>query len=154
MAERSHGKKYTPWKIGDKVWLSGKNLITPLPSRKLVPKRHGPFTITAVLSPITFTLDLPKQWRVHPTFHASELSSYHETDIHGPNFHDPPPDLINNEEEYEVEAILSHKGTDKRCRYLISWKGYSTASNEWVPEGNLENAGKLLQTYKKKNKLA
>jgi hypothetical protein len=46
-------------------------------------------------------------------FHASELSSYHETDIHGPNFHNPLPDLINNKEEYEVEAILSHKGTDK-----------------------------------------
>jgi hypothetical protein len=38
MAERTHGKKYTPWKIGDKVWLSGKNLITPLPSKKLAPK--------------------------------------------------------------------------------------------------------------------
>jgi hypothetical protein len=38
MAQRTHGKKYTPWKIGDKVWLSGKNLITPLPSKKLVPK--------------------------------------------------------------------------------------------------------------------
>jgi hypothetical protein len=28
MAERSHGVKYTPWKVGDKVWLSAKNLKT------------------------------------------------------------------------------------------------------------------------------
>ena len=31
-------------------------------------------------------------------------------DFHGPNFVQPPPDLINGEEEYEVEEIL-----DARC---------------------------------------
>jgi hypothetical protein len=105
MAERSHGVKYTPWKAGDKVWLSAKNLIIPIPKKKLGPKRYGPFPIKAVLSPITFTLQLPEQWRIHPTFHASELSSYCETDVHGLNFLEPPPDIINEEEEYEVEAM-------------------------------------------------
>jgi len=113
MAERSHGVKYTPWKVGDKVWLSAKNLIVPIPKKKLGPKRYGPFLIKTVLSPITFTLQLPEQWRIHPTFHASELSSYCETDVHGPNFQEPPPDIINEEEEYEVEAILAHRGTGK-----------------------------------------
>jgi hypothetical protein len=51
-----------------------------------------------------------------------------------------PPDLINDEEEYEVEAVLAHKETDKRRHYLVSWKGYSTASNKWVPQENLANA--------------
>jgi hypothetical protein len=64
------------------------------------------------LSPITFTLQLPEQWRIHPTFHALELLSYRETDIHSPNFQEPPPDVI-AEEEYEVKAILAHKGTGK-----------------------------------------
>jgi hypothetical protein len=62
MAERSHGVKYIPWKVGDKVWLSAKNLIVPIPKRKLEPKKYGPFPIKAVLSPITFTLQLPEQW--------------------------------------------------------------------------------------------
>lgn len=144
MAEQTHGKKYTPWNIGDKVWLSGKNLITPLPSKKLVPKRYGPFTISIVLSPIMFTLDLLKHWKIHPTFHASKLYSYHETEFHGLNFNDPLSDLINNKEEYEVKAILLHKGTDKQQCYLVSWKGYSSASNEWLPKGNLKNAGQHI----------
>jgi hypothetical protein len=154
MAERSHGVKYTPWKVGDKVWLSAKNLIVPIPKKKLGPKRYGPFPIKTVLSPITFTLQLPEQWRIHPTFHASELSSYCETDVHGPNFQEPPPDIINEEEEYEVEAILAHKGTGKRRRYLVSWIGYSSASNEWIPEENLGNASEITKAYKKKHKLA
>jgi hypothetical protein len=56
MAEHSHGVKYTPWKVGDKVWLLAKNLIIPIPKKKLGPKRYGPFLIKAILSPITFTL--------------------------------------------------------------------------------------------------
>jgi hypothetical protein len=86
-------------------------------------------------------------------FHASELSTYQETEVHGPNFTEPPPDLINDEEEYEIEAVLSHKGVGKCRRYLVSWKGYSTASNEWIPEENLANAERLLQAYKKTHRL-
>jgi hypothetical protein len=113
MAEHSHRVKYTSWKVGDKVWLSAKNLIIPILKKKLGPKRYGPFPIKAVLSPITFTLHLPEQWRIHPIFHALELSSYRKTDIHGLNFQEPPPNIVAEEEEYEVEAILAHKGTGK-----------------------------------------
>jgi hypothetical protein len=105
--------KVYPWKIGDKVWLSAKNLIIPIPKKKLGPKQYGPFLIKAILSPITFTLQLPEQWRIHPRFHTSELSSYRKADIHGPNFQEPPPDIITEEEEYEVKAILAHKGMGK-----------------------------------------
>jgi hypothetical protein len=87
-------------------------------------------------------------------FHASELSSYRETDIHGPNFQEPPPDIIAEEEEYEVEAILVHKGTGKQRCYLVSWIRYSLASNKWIPEENLGNVSKILKSYKKKNKFA
>jgi hypothetical protein len=51
-----------PWKVGDKVWLSAKNLIILIPKKKLGLKRYGPFLIKAILSPITFTLQLPEQW--------------------------------------------------------------------------------------------
>jgi hypothetical protein len=46
-------------------------------------------------------------------FYASELSSYQKTDIHGPNFQEPPPNINAEEEEYKVEAILAHKGMGK-----------------------------------------
>ncbi|KIN92934.1 hypothetical protein M404DRAFT_36574 [Pisolithus tinctorius Marx 270] len=53
-----------------------------------------------------YHLAIPAQWKLHNVFHASLLSPYCENDIHGPNFPAPPPDLINEEEEYEVEAIV------------------------------------------------
>jgi hypothetical protein len=99
MAARSFGKMFEPWKVGEKVWLSAKNLISALPSKKLTPKRYSPFTVEAVLSPITFKIRLPPSWKSHPVFHASELSSYQETGVHGPNNPEPPPDIINGQEE-------------------------------------------------------
>ena len=47
---------FTPWKVRDKVWLDNKNLNLHYESRKLAPKREGPFEIEQVLSPSTYKL--------------------------------------------------------------------------------------------------
>ena len=109
MRERNT-RTFSPWKVGDKVWLEAMNLHLNYPSRKLAPKRQGPFEIAQVLSPLTYCLHLPSTWKIHDVFHASLLSPYKETETHGPNFSKPPPDLIGAEEEYEVEQIISHRG--------------------------------------------
>ena len=83
---------------GDLVWLEGRNLHLDRPSIKLSPKRHGPFKVTRVLSPITYQLELPPQWKIHNVFHIDLLTPYHETDTHGANFMQPPPNLVNGEE--------------------------------------------------------
>ena len=46
--------KFTPWKVGDKVWLEGKNLWLHYPTRKLAPRREGPFEISHVISPLAY----------------------------------------------------------------------------------------------------
>jgi hypothetical protein len=58
---------------------------------------------------VAYQLRLPMSWGIHDVFHASLLSPYHETNAHGPNFSRPPPDLIDGQEEYEVECIISHR---------------------------------------------
>ena len=42
----------------------------------------------------------------HGKFHASLLTPYKETDEHGPNFLEPPPNIIDDTPEWEVETIL------------------------------------------------
>ena len=74
------------FKEGDQVWLEGRNLHIDQPSAKLAPKRHGPFTIKRVLSPITYQLILPNTWKIHDVFHIDLLTQFVETDFHGPNY--------------------------------------------------------------------
>ena len=136
MRERST-QKFTPWKVGDKVWLEATNLHLRYPSRKLSPKRQGPFEIAQVLSPLTYHLWLLSTWRIHNVFHTTLLSPYKETATHGPNFVSPPPVMIGSEEEYEVDRIVSHKGSPGRRKYLTTWKGYLLSENTWEPESNL-----------------
>jgi len=47
------------WSTGQKVWLKAKNLALLYGTVKLAPRRHGPFKITKVLSPVTYWLELP-----------------------------------------------------------------------------------------------
>jgi hypothetical protein len=57
-----------------------------------------------------------KTWKVHNVFYASYLSPYKETVEHGPNFLEPPPNLIEGQPEWEVEAIVGmcHFGPKKK----------------------------------------
>ena len=72
---------------------------------------------------------------------------YKETDQHGPNFLEPPPDLIDGEEEWEIEKILGHRTYRKKKQYLIRWKGYTPAHDSWTNESGL-HAPELLADYK------
>jgi hypothetical protein len=105
-------RQYRPFQQGQRVWLEVKNLATTHPTVKLAPKRYGPFQISKVISPVVYQLTLPAQWRqrkLHDVFHASLLTPYHETEAHGVNYLEPPPDVIDGEDEYEVEQVLDSK---------------------------------------------
>jgi len=53
--------------------------------------------------------------------------------VYGPNFSRPPPDLINDEEQYKVEQIRNHRysGRNRTLQYLIHWKGYPDSDDTW-----------------------
>jgi hypothetical protein len=63
---------------GQKVWLDARGLALPYGSIKLAPRRHGPFEIEEVRSPVVYQLRLPPQWTIHPVFHSSLLTPYVE----------------------------------------------------------------------------
>ena len=79
-------KKQHMYQKGDQVWLDGCNIKTYHPTAKLAAKRHGPFPIRRVLSPIDYQLTLPEQWKIHNMFHVGLLTPYREMEFHGPNY--------------------------------------------------------------------
>jgi hypothetical protein len=145
LAQR-HAPDTPRWTKGQKVWLNAKNLTLPYGTIKLAPRRHGPFVIEEVRSPIVYKLCLPPQWNIHPVFHASLLMPYVETVEHRENYSRPPPDMIEGEEQYEVEAIRAHRHHRRKLQYLIKWKGYPESDNTWEPVDNVQ-APLLIRKY-------
>jgi len=138
-------KSFVP---GDKVWLDARNLKVRAPSRKLSPRRYGPYKVKEQVSPVTYRLDLPTSLRIHNVFHVDLLTPYHETKEHGANYTQPPPELIDGEEEYEVEEITNERTYRRKKQYLIKWIGYPTSENSWVDEKDLHSP-ELLEDYRR-----
>ena len=104
---------FQEYEKGQKVWLEGTNLKGLHPKAKLGPKHYGPFTIQQKLSPVVYRLQLPPKWKIHPVFHAGLLHPYQETKLHGENYLRPPPEIIKNQEEFEIEWIIDAKTVGK-----------------------------------------
>ena len=104
------------------------------------------------MSPINYHLELPMQWSIHPVFHIDLLTPYRETIMHGANYQRPPPDLVDNTEEYEVEKILDSRlfGRRRRLQYLVKWKGYPDSDNMWVDKDDVF-ADNKVRTFKESN---
>jgi hypothetical protein len=141
------------YKTGDQVWLEGRHLRTSQPTTKLAPKRHGPFEVIQVMSPVNYRLKLPTQWSIHDVFHTDLLTPYRETPTHGANYQRPPPDLVDGVEEYEVERVLDSRrhGRGRKLQYLITWKGYPDSDNQWVNWDDAEGAEDAIQEFKRSN---
>jgi hypothetical protein len=112
--------KDTPeFKIGDLVMLDGRHIQMRRPKDKLDHKKHGPFAIEKVVSLTAMRLSLPRQWKIHNTFHVSLLEPYN-------NGTRPPHDLlkiideagdIEGNEEWEIEEILSSRKVKGKVLY-------------------------------------
>jgi hypothetical protein len=69
-----------------------------------------------------------------------------ETKKHRLNFLEPPLDIIDGEPEWEVEKIMGHQQYWNQTQYLIQWKDYSPAYDQWVSKSEL-HAPELIHQY-------
>ena len=51
--------------------------------------------------------------KIHNVFHVNLLISHCQTEAYGKMYRQPPPELIDGEEEYEIEEIIDQR-TDKQ----------------------------------------
>ena len=144
------------FEVGQEVWLSTANLrLKGKPSPKLSQRWIGPFTVKRKLSPLVYELDLPSTLLIHPVFHVSKLRPHRSSerfDPHRPPVPDrPAPEIIDDEEVYEVEAIRQHRLRKWRGRtykqYLVKWKDYPEWENTWEWEDTLINSRAVIEEY-------
>jgi hypothetical protein len=152
---------------GDQVLLSIENLKLPgVRSRKLTPRFCGPFTVLKTVGPNAVKIDLHGQVSFHDVINVSRLKRFNVGDADrypGRQFFmPPPPDVIDGEEHYSVQAFLDSrfrgKGRGKHLEYLVRWEGYPPDFDEWISAATLqedldpEPYKKLRDTLAKKKK--
>ena len=122
---------------------------------KLNPLWYGPFRILAQPSPVSFTLQLPNDTRLHDTYHVSKLKLATDQVFSqlGSKKILIPTDLA-IEGDYEIDKILDHDyhKVEKKWYYLISYKGYSPLFHStWEPREHLDGAYEQRDAYDDKH---
>ena len=135
------------YKIGDRVWLSTKDLqLSGRPTRKLAERWIGPYPIKKIISSNAVELDLPFSQKIHPVVNVSRIRPYTRP-MKGQKIAPPPPVEIDGEKEFEVEEILDVRLKRNKMEYLVKWKGYTAEHNSWEPKANLGNAKRKIKHF-------
>ncbi|KAL0172966.1 hypothetical protein M9458_033277, partial [Cirrhinus mrigala] len=127
---------------GDQVWLSICDLRLRQPCRKLSPSYIGPFKILRRINDVTFQLQLPPRYRIHPTFHVSLLKPFYPsaTETPGAEAEPPPPsEVLDQPSIYTVHEILDLRRRGGHLEYLVDWEGYGPEKQSWVPRDDILN---------------
>ena len=85
---------------------------------------------------------------IHNMFNEDLLTQYREPYFKGQHI-DPalPPDIINEEEEYEVEEVRKHQKQEREIQFLVHWKRYMDEHDQWIAETGLPHAKEVIEDY-------
>jgi hypothetical protein len=133
------------YSVGDRDWLSSKNIVTDQPTATLADKWLR-YPITSIILHSAVRLQLPKSMRIHPVFNVAVLCPYQPDTIPNHRPAPPPPPVITGPsgEEWEVEHIDDVRRHYRKLQFLVKWKGWSNADQTWELVENLEPVPGIL----------
>ena len=134
-----HQKKPLMYKIGDKIFLSTRNIKTEQLSKKLDNKNIGPFKIKK-LERLLYQLELPHTIKIHDVFHPNLLQKAANNPLPSQQNIPPLATVVNNKEEWEVDNILDAKcdKSGKKVLFRVKWKGYNN-DKVWYNATNFDH---------------
>ena len=84
---------------------------------------------------------------VHNVFHVALLLKAPKDQIPGRKPIQPPPVIVDSEEELEVKEILDSRMFRNQLQYLVRWEGTTAEEDSWEPAGALKNAPDAVMDF-------
>jgi len=144
--DASQGRRAPDIGVGDRVWLSNRNLRLDERgrARKLESLYFGPYDVLEMHGSNAARLRMPEGCRLHPVFNLDLLrkfvdgrSEFPERPVRdhrpGPVPEEDPQAGGPGEPEYEVEAIIGSRGRGARMSYRVKWLGWPVEQASWCP---------------------
>jgi len=154
---RYYNQRHDPtpeYRVGDKVYLDASDIKTTRPSKKLAHRNLGPFSITKRVGSHAYRLRLPRSLsRLHPVFPVIKLTLAPPDRFGRHNKPPPLPEIIEDEEHYEVEEVLDSRLYRGKLQYLVKWKGFGYEENSWIGEDDVF-APRLVREFHRTNPAA
>jgi hypothetical protein len=138
-------RRKVDWKVGDRVYLSAKNLKSDRPSRKLSDQWKGPYRILQKVGN-SYRLKLPHGSAIHDVFAPDVLTKDPNNPLPGQESPKPSGEVIAGHEEWDVEEILAVKLTKNTLKYKVSWVGHDPDPN-WYPASNFMGSPHKLRDF-------
>lgn len=147
-------RKEPEYKVGDAVYLNSEHIRLAIKqkgrSAKFFPRFIGPFKIIrARPETSTYKLDLPRQYKFHPTFHANRLKPAIPNDPElfpgREQEHPRPPPIDPDDNIYIVDSIKDHRRVGRGRKFLIHWQGYPDSEDSWEKERDISK--ELIRDY-------
>ena len=141
-------RQESPFKEGDLVMLSARNIKTTRPCKDLDDKQLGPFKILSRAG-TSYKLDLPKSMkRLRATFHPSLLTLYPNDPLPGQVNPPPEPIMLDGLPEYEVDDILESRLYYGRLQYKVKWSDIEKDDHWYYADaGQFDNAAEVVQEF-------
>jgi hypothetical protein len=136
------------FKVGDRVLLRTKELLDAADIGKLQPRWDGPFSVTACPGPNAYTLSLPS--RMHSDAVQSDRQRGPPQALFRARGGAPAPGPVSDagqEGEHEVELLLNRTEKRRVTRYLVRWRGHTSADDEWLRAEELLHCPEKVAEY-------
>ncbi|SLM37535.1 Chromo domain/shadow [Lasallia pustulata] len=140
------------YRVGDKVFLSMKNIATDRPSKKFDQRYLREYTITKVVNSHAYQLDLPPEYKsLHDVFHPNLLL---------PCPTDPFPGQTNEKQrsigiDIDGQKLWAVDTFHDTCRhnghfqYQVLWRGYDESEKTWEPLQNVMLAHGAVREFER-----